>query len=200
MKTLKIILLLGAATVAGLAVSVALRGPGDAPLAGGVRLDQPRPLPAFSLVDHRGEAFGPEQLRGRWHVLFSGFTHCPDLCPNTLAILKAAEAELGDRVDAVQTVFLSVDPARDAPAQLASYVNYFSPRFVGVTGDKAQIDTLMSGLGLAYAIGDTGDPTYTVDHSAALVVIDPQGRIAAYLSAPHRAEVIAADLQRLMDA
>ena len=200
MKSLKIVLLLGAAVVAGLAVSVAVRGPDRSPLAGGVRLDQPRPLPAFALSDHRGQPFGPSDLAGRWHLLFSGFTHCPDLCPNTLAILKSVESELGEHADAVQTVFLSVDPERDTPESLASYVHYFSPNFVGVTGERAQIDTLMRGLGLAYAIGDTSDPGYTVDHSAALVVIDPQGRVAAYLSAPHKPGVIAEDLKRMMGA
>lgn len=198
MKTFRIFLLLAGAVLFGLALAVALRGPDTAELQSGLLLTQPRPLPAFELLDHNGERFGPERLHGRWHLLFSGFTHCPDLCPNTLGLLAAVERALGDDAAGLQTLFLSVDPQRDTPESLKAYVNYFSPRFVGITGDAAQIETLMRGLGLGYALGDTSQPGYTVDHAATLVLIDPQGRVAAYFSPPHTVEALSADLRRII--
>lgn len=198
MKALRITIALVAAALAGLAVSVAVRGPDRVALDGGVLLTQPRLLPPFSLVDHEGQPFGPERLQGRWTVVFSGFTHCPDLCPNTLALLAQAERRLGDAAGRMQVLFVSVDPQRDTPEVLAGYVRYFSPGFVGVTGSAAQLDALMQALGLGYALGDTSQPGYSVDHSASLVLIDPQGRVAGYLTEARQVETLVADLRRVL--
>jgi protein SCO1/2 len=104
-------------------------------LSTGSYLSPRRALPNFSLIDQRGHAFGPAELRGRWSLLFFGYTNCPDYCPTTLAMLAAMEKQLraGGAALRPQVVFVSVDAKRDTPAQLARYVPYFDPEFVGVT-------------------------------------------------------------------
>jgi protein SCO1/2 len=164
---------------------------------------EPRPLPGFSLVDQDGARFGPSRLRGRWSFLFFGFVNCPDICPATLATLAAARNSLDELpADARPGVTLvSVDPGRDTPAILGRYVSHFDRSFQGVTGSPAEIDALARNLGVAVLVGasdDTGN--YPVDHSAAIFLVDPQGRVAALFSAPHDAAVIARDFRRIVEA
>ena len=172
----------------------------DAPhpyLASGVALPQPRTLPEFQLVDQHARPFGRASLRGGWTLVFAGFTHCPDICPATLATLAAVDAQLDGSGVELATVFLSLDPERDQPATLAPYLAHFSPEFIGVTGAPEEISRLVAGLGLAYIRVPTGAESYTIDHSAALVLIDPQARVAAYFKPPLAAEAIATDLVAL---
>lgn len=200
MRTLQLILAAGAALGLGLLAFSLMRGPDTAALASGLQLQQPRALPEFSLIDQNGDEFGNAQLQGKWHLFFAGFTHCPDFCPTTMTKLKGVETELGSLSEALQVVLFSVDPQRDQPEKLAQYVHYFSPEFIGVTGAQDQVDSLAAGLGLAYAIvGDAGSEDYTVDHSAALVLLNPQGRIAAYFSPPHQIPALAADLRLMIE-
>ena len=105
-------------------------------LAKATLLTPPRPLPEFELIDQDGSPFTQAQLRGHWSVLFFGFTHCPDVCPTTLGVLAKARQELSDLPDELQphVVLVSVDPKRDTPQQLASYVKFFDSSFTGVTG------------------------------------------------------------------
>ena len=165
--------------------------------AAGIVLPEARLLPAFDLVDHNSGAFTRSSLEGTWTVLFAGFTHCPDICPTTLATLAAVDARLPAGHADINVVLLSLDPARDTPETLAAYVRHFNPAFIGATGETEQIDLLMDGLGLAYIRVPTGGDGYTVDHSAALVLIDPRARVTAYFKPPLDAEKIAADLARL---
>lgn len=202
MRTLQFILLGGLALGLGVLLYVGTRAPATEPLVSGLRLNEPRALPPIQLVDDQGAAFGNEQLQGRWHLIFAGFTHCPDFCPNTLATLKLVQEKLGEDAAQLQVLFFSVDPQRDQPEQLAQYTRYFHPKFVGITGETEQVDHFAQALGLAYSIvpAEDGAPAnqYTVDHSAALVMLDPQGRIAAYFSAPHRVDPLTADLRSMM--
>lgn len=162
----------------------------------GTLLDGPRPLPDFKLLDDSGAEFTRENLKGRWSFLFFGFTHCPDVCPMTLATLAQTAKLLSERSPNV--VFLSVDPARDTPAVLAPYVDYFNPAFTGVTGSQAAIEGVTQALGIAYVYipGETPD-SYTVDHSAVILLINPQGDLVAVFTPPHNAEVLARDLQAI---
>ena len=121
-----------------------------------------------ALVDQHDRPFTRESLKGRWSVLFMGFTHCPDVCPTTLATLRMLQAQLGPRL---QTVFVSVDPERDTPAALAAYLRQFSASFVGVTGDKAQLDELCRDLKTSYVKNPGLGGDYTVDHPAILFVV-----------------------------
>ncbi|MFU8831722.1 MAG: SCO family protein [Wenzhouxiangella sp.] len=166
----------------------------------GTALAEPRPVSAFDLVDQHGMPFTRERLRGRWTLLFLGFTHCPDVCPQTLAILNAAHALLEDGADErreIQTVFVSVDPDRDSPVLLGEYAGFFNQQFIAVTGSKPQLDQLTESLGFAYVMVPISQGRYTVDHSTAVALIDPDARAAAYFRQPLDAETLAADVTTL---
>jgi protein SCO1/2 len=162
-----------------------------------------RALPEFALVDHAGRPFGPKRLHGQWTFLFFGFVNCPDVCPTTLATLAAAQRSLADLPAVLRpaVALVSVDPGRDTPDVLARYVTHFDPSFTGVTGKRESIDALTGGLGVAVMIGQAdGDGSYSVDHSAAIFLVDPEGRVAALFSAPHEAGTIARDYRRIVAA
>ncbi len=171
-------------------------------LAKATLLTPPRPLPEFELVDQDGSPFTQAQLRGHWSVLFFGFTHCPDVCPTTLGVLAKARQELSDLPDELQphVVLVSVDPKRDTPQQLASYVKFFDSSFTGVTGTERSIDEFTRAIGVPVAITPTQNGDYSVDHSAALFLIDPQGNMRALFSTPHVVSVIADDYRRIVKA
>lgn len=120
--------------------------------------------------------------------MFFGFTHCPDVCPTTLATLKQAMPHMPPDT---QVVFVSVDPERDSPEKLAAYMAYFSPDFIGLGGDPDKITALEKSLGVLAARvpqGDSGD--YTMDHSAAVFVIDPKQREVGVISPPLSVETL----------
>jgi protein SCO1 len=173
-----------------------------APLASGTLLTPGRPLPEFAFIDHAGQPFDPDRLRGRWSLIFFGFTSCPDVCPTTLSQLAQVEKRLADLPAEArpQVILVSVDPQRDTPEHLASYVKFFSPSFVGVTGSPAAIKKFTHAMGVPVAITPTGADGYTVDHSAAVFAIDPAGELRALFSPPHSPETLAADLRRLTRA
>ena len=158
----------------------------------------PRPLPQFELVDHRGRAFTRADLEAGWQVLFFGFTHCPDVCPLTLAVLASALEPAGDEAPLAEVVLVSVDPERDTPERLARYVEGFGQDFVGVTGTPEAIADFALAVGVAYGrtpLGDSGD--YTVDHTAAIFVVNPAGELMAVFTPPLSALDIRADLEVL---
>jgi protein SCO1/2 len=168
-----------------------------------VLFSETRPLPAFALIDQAGHPFGPEQLRGRWTFLFFGFVNCPDICPTTLATLAAARRSLMDLPDSERPVvaLVSVDPGRDTPEVLARYVAHFDPSFRGITGSAEAIATLTGALGVAVILGPAAaDGSYAVDHSAAIFLVDPDGRVAALFGTPHEAGTIARDFRRIVAA
>ena len=171
-------------------------------LAQATLLTPPRPLPQFALIDQSGAPFTPERLKNRWSLLFFGFTRCPDVCPLTLGVLAQAQKALKDLPAAKQPqiILVSVDPQRDNPAQLASYVKFFSPTFGGVTGTQDAIEELTGALGVPVAINKLPNGDYTVDHSAAIFLVDPNGALHALFSSPHVPAVIADDYRRIVTA
>jgi protein SCO1/2 len=189
-------------TAVGVAVAIAA-GVGAAlwlredPLAlrAGTVLAEPNPVAPFELVDHEGNTLDERALAGRWHLVFAGFTHCPDICPTTLTML--AELRLRLAGAGPQILFVSVDPERDTPGRLTAYLRHFDPGFTGATGSPAAIAAFTRELGLAQVKVPGVGADYTVDHSAALVLIDPQVRVAGYFQAPHDVEALAADLAAL---
>jgi protein SCO1 len=190
--------------VAGIAASLWWRHPA-APLelATGTALSPRRELPDFSLIDQRGKAFTAADLRGHWSLLFFGYTNCPDFCPATLATLAAMQKQLRAAKAAVlpQVIFVSVDAQRDTPAQLAKYVPYFDPGFIGLTAaDQPAIEALAKQLGVAVVIQPAAGGGYTVDHSGAIFVLDPAGRISAILTGPFNAAALQKDFERLVGA
>jgi protein SCO1/2 len=189
---------------AGLAASLLWHHPAPpVELTTGSILSPTRPLPDFSLIDQRGRAFGTADLRGHWSMLFFGYTNCPDFCPTTLTTLAAMQKRLRMAKAAVlpQVIFVSVDAKRDTPAQLAKYVPYFDPGFIGLTAaDQPAIEALAKKLGVAAIIRPAADGNYTVDHSGVIFVIDPEGKLAAILSGPYSAGALQADFQRIVAA
>jgi len=154
----------------------------------------PKPLTAFALTDHENRVFDLSRLKGKWSFLFFGYTHCPDICPTTLAILARAHENIVKNTDGakeVQFVFISVDPNRDSASKLTQYVTYFDAAFLGVTGDNAQIGNLAGQLGAAYQIAITpGMENYPVYHATAVFLVDPRARFHAVFAPPLDAEVI----------
>jgi protein SCO1/2 len=183
------------AVAVGAGIALVERAAEPPVLTAGTALPEPRELPAFELVDQAGRPFDVERLEGRWSLLFTGFTHCPDVCPTTVALM----ADLNRRVarQDVQFVFVSVDPERDTPEAVARYLAHFDPALLGATGARAEMERLTAGLGLGQVRNPGAGDEYTVDHSTAFVLIDPDARLAGYFSAPHDRDALAAVLSRL---
>ena len=163
----------------------------------------PKPLTAFAFTDHENRIFDVASLKGKWSFLFFGFTHCPDICPTTLAVLARAREKIAkSKVGAkdVQFVFISVDPNRDTAGKLGQYVTYFDTSFLGVTGDNAQLGDLAGQLGAAYEVTITpGMENYPVYHSAAVFLVDPRARYHAVFVPPLDAERISRRFKVLRD-
>ncbi len=172
-------------------------------LSSGTALPAPRPLTAFTLTDHHGQTFDLARLKGAWTLLFFGYTHCPDVCPTTLATLNSVVKQVaaaGPQREPLRVVFVSVDPARDTVQRLAEYVPNFNKDFLGVTGTPAQIDAFTAQLNILHIRGETAaDGGYTVDHSASILLIDPEARFNAVFSAPHVATTLAKEFLSLRD-
>lgn len=205
MPRLLLIATVVAGVIAGAAVARHFWRAQDAPpvLEQAVLFSETRAIPDFALMDQAGRPFAPERLTGRWTLLFFGFVNCPDVCPTTLATLAATRRALAD-LPAVQrpaVTLVSVDPGRDTPEVLARYVAHFDPDFEGVTGSAESTAALTDALGVAVIIGPAGeDGAYTVDHTAAVFLVGPDGRLAALFGAPHDAATIARDFRRIVAA
>ena len=144
---------------------------------------------SLELTDHTGRLRRLEDFRGKAVVLFFGFTHCPDVCPTTLAELSQAMKQLEADAERVQVLFVTVDPERDTREALAKYVTAFDPRFLGLYGDAAATQRVAKEFKIYYEKRTTGE-SYSVDHSGQSYVLDPQGRLRLLV----RPERITADL------
>jgi cytochrome oxidase Cu insertion factor (SCO1/SenC/PrrC family) len=143
----------------------------------------------FSLVDDTGKAVTEKDFAGKWQLVFFGFTYCPDVCPTTLTTVSTVMEELGDDADQVVPLFVTVDPERDTPAVLADYLANFDERIVGLTGSPEQIKAAAKAFRVYYAKVEQDDLPggYTMDHSAFLYLMDPEGAYATHFS--HQADV-----------
>lgn len=149
-------------------------------------LPMPRPLAEFALQDHRGQPFTRENFTGEWHLVFFGFTHCPDICPATLqqlAIARNRVIETGRSFPRI--VLVSVDPERDSPQVLEQYVANFGDDVTGVTGTLQELANLTRPLGIYYAKSGDSEIDYSVDHSSVVLLIDESAEWRALFSAPH---------------
>jgi protein SCO1/2 len=189
---------LAAALAAGSFVAWQSRSPQEPETA--MVLPEPTALPAFSLLDQRGEAVDATIFKGQWDLVFFGFTHCPDICPTTLQILATARRALEERgvKPLPRIVLVSVDPERDTPEIMGRYVEYFGDGNLGITGDLEEVRKLTSGLGIYFQKQATDGESYNVDHSAAVLVVDPDGRFSALFTGPHVADDYVRDLPILM--
>ncbi len=147
---------------------------------------QPRALADFSLTDQHGDTVNRERLYGQWTLAFVGYTYCPDICPLTLAKLAGVQPELAALVkEPLKVWFISVDPNRDTTEQLNNYVSYFEQANVlGMTAGHDQLFPFVRQLGLMYALSSTTEQDYLVDHSASVVLINPQGQLVAMFKPP----------------
>ena len=160
-----------------------------------------KPLPKFVLEDHFGNGFTNKNLKNQWSFVFFGYTHCPDICPTTLALLNQVEKVLKKEtdIDLPKTIFISVDPERDTVSQLAEYVPYFNPEFTGVTGSLENLQVLTKSLGIAFGKdSDTESKEYEVFHSSRIMLIDPEGRLKALFASPHDVNQIASDYIKII--
>lgn len=165
-------------------------------------LPKPKDIADFRLIDEHGAGFSRADLSGRWSVLFFGFTHCPDICPVTLAILAQAFDKLdADRASRIAVYLVSVDPERDTPARVKDYISRFSARFSGLTGEHAQLAEFASGVGVGFSKMPHHDSPdgYSIDHSGQLIVFNPHGRLHAFIKAPHTSDNIALFLRAMLD-
>jgi protein SCO1/2 len=162
-------------------------------LTSGTWLPQPRDPGAFSLIDQNNAPFTAAQLRGAPTLVYFGFTHCPDVCPVTL--LQLAQVVKTGVVPHLRVLFISVDPARDTPNQLAQYVHAFDPDFIGVTGSPAMLQTLAQRFGVAFERVALPGGDYTLDHSSTIFLMDARGHNVAVFTAPYDVKSLTADLR-----
>ncbi len=153
----------------------------------------------FALADHTGRPRTLADFRGKVVVMFFGFTHCPDVCPTTLAELAVAVKKLGPDGDRVQVLLVTVDPERDTPQILSQYVTAFDPRFLGLRGTAEETARVAKEFKIIYQkVAGARPDSYTMDHSAGTYVFDPQGRLRVYVSYGQGPEVFAHDIALLL--
>jgi protein SCO1/2 len=146
-----------------------------------------------------GAAITEQTYRGKWLAVYFGYTSCPDVCPTTLLDIAQALDALGPRAGAVQPLFITVDPKRDTPGVLTEYVKSFDPRLIALTGTAAQIAAAARGFHVFHERHDNDDGGYSIDHSAFIYLIDPDGRLAKTVPGEGGSKQIAAALSALMN-
>ncbi len=161
---------------------------GAAVAAGYVAVDPPRQIGEIVLTGSDKAKIDKTALAGRWTFITLGFTHCSDVCPMMLSHMATIRARMAETLPSnalPRLMFVSVDPARDAPDILGDYVRHFAADFIGATGTKPQLDALVKSLGAFYRIGrKRADGFYSVDHSAELYLLDPELRLRARFQPP----------------
>ena len=160
-------------------------------LTSGTWLMQPRAVSDFDLVDSTGRRF--TNLGGKPSLVFFGFTHCPDVCPTTLA--KLAQVKKLAAIPGLQVLFVTVDPQRDTPAAVGTYAHAFDPDFIGLTGDPHAIEKMTAAFGVAALRVDLPGGDYTMDHSAAVFLVDVRARIVGIFTPPFDTHKLAQDLE-----
>lgn len=155
------------------------------PEAGIVLLNQERPLPPVPLIDQSGQTVRLDRLQGQWHLLFLGYTYCPDICPVTLIQLKTIYNGLPKWVqEQLDVIFVSVDPERDTPDRIGQYLDFFHERFWGMTGTPENLQAFSKAVNIPYIPPDTSQPGYSIDHSGNLAIIGPDGTLRGFVRAP----------------
>ncbi|MFQ6576225.1 SCO family protein [Pseudomonas sp. UM16] len=192
------------AVILGLTVNKVLNGrsegnPTELIDAGIILLPQSRTVPALEMTDENGQPVMMDELKGKWSLLFFGYTFCPDICPTTLAQLRQVKSELPkEAVERLQVVLVSVDPNRDTPTQLKQYLGYFDKDFRGVTGSLDNLQKLANAVSIPFIPADTSKPNYTVDHSGNLALLGPDGKQRGFIRAPFNNQKLVAQLPGLL--
>jgi protein SCO1/2 len=153
----------------------------------------------FALVDQNGHKVTERDMLGRPAVVFFGFTYCPEVCPTTLADITNWLGALGPDADKLGVYFITVDPARDTPEELAKYLSSFDPRIHGLTGTAADIDGIAKAFGIYYQKVEIEGGGYTMDHSSSVLLLDASGRFAGTITYQEAKDVAIAKLKRLAE-
>ena len=210
MNTKVIMLIALVAMVSGYWISTNLKSPeatahkysaGQTKIQGFI-LETPKIIAMPKLVKDDGTALVIEDLQDHWSLMFFGYTHCPDICPTTMSTLAQSAKRFGEQKSFPDVFFVSVDPKRDSVEMLGEYVRYFDPSFTGVTGELKMLEALTFQTGIVFmqAPNISGqEDDYLVDHSASILLINPEGKLKAYLKAPHSPESILASLKILLN-
>ncbi len=152
----------------------------------------------FQLVDQNGKTVTDADLKGKWSLVYFGYTHCPDACPTALNDISIALADLGPKRDAVRPVFITVDPERDTPKSLKAYVTSFDAPILALTGSPEQVAKAAKGYRVYYAKHPEAGGDYSMDHSSVIYVMDPGGRFTASFTHESAPEQIAERLKKLI--
>ena len=154
----------------------------------------------FELIDHTGKTVTDKDFRGRFMLVYFGFTFCPDICPSGLQVMAAALDKVGAKADRIVPIFITVDPERDTPAQLAQYVPSFHPRLIGLTGSPEQTAAVQK----AYRVyakkvaDDKSSAGFTFDHTSLMYLMDPKGDYVAHFTHATPVERIAERLAQAL--
>ncbi|EWC42561.1 copper-binding protein [Stutzerimonas stutzeri KOS6] len=164
-------------------------------------LPRERAIPQIELINQDGQPFRTSSLRGRWHILFFGFTACPDICPTTLSDMRRLFAQLpAETRERLQLVLVSADPARDTPQQLKTYLSYYRAGFSGLTGDLQQLQRLSKALGLPFVPATDTQGDYSVSHSGNLALVAPDGTLRGHIRAPLKLTGLQRMLPQVIDS
>jgi protein SCO1/2 len=205
--SIPLVVVLVVAVLGGMALGLLFYGgaPASKPMHVDLRaatlLPHPKPLQDFTLTDQDRRPLGRDAFIGHWTFLSFGYTHCPDICPTLLANYAALEQELAKSGAEQQPdfLFVSVDPERDTPERIGEYVRYFNPRIRGATAGHDVLQSLASQLGILYQRSDSQETAmgYLVDHSASILLLDPEARLTAIFSLPHDPKAMAEDFRTI---
>lgn len=154
----------------------------------------------FTLTDHTGRRVTDRDFRGKHMLVYFGFTFCPDVCPSGLQVMAAALDQLGPKADKITPVFISVDPERDSPEQLAQYVPSFHPRLVGLTGTPEEIQSVAKAYRVYYrkVKDEKSTADYTVDHTSIIYLMSPEGEFLAHFTHATPSTAMAEKLEKVL--
>lgn len=154
----------------------------------------------FSLIDHNGRAITDKDFRGRYMLVYFGFTYCPDVCPSGLQVIAAALQKLGSKAERIVPVFITIDPERDTPEQLREYVKSFDPRLVGLTGTPHDVDAAAKAYRVYYKKVQDEKSTagYTFDHTSIIYLMDPQGAYVTHFTHATSVDALADRLAKVL--
>ena len=165
--------------------------------------DQAKPLPDFKLFDHNNQVLGKAELTGKWSLMYFGYTHCPDVCTTDLKILSEMLNTIEDSnfSHMIQVIFVSVDPDRDTPAVLKTYLQNFHPDIIGASAPLAEMNPLTHAIGIPHSHDEKhgSQAVYEVSHSSIIILINPEGEFAGLFRAPHDSVVMASDLGKIIN-